>query len=129
MILESEIACTSSTQQATDQLSSSISSSSSQDSLKKFFSENNKSVKLALKRIKHLFLIFLRQFDSEEFILLCKYLGYIFNKYKQNPGQIFSKPLFKMIFLFSKISTYFFFNKIKTFFSAIKRIRKICLKF
>ncbi|CAF0749462.1 unnamed protein product [Brachionus calyciflorus] len=42
-----------------------------------------------LIRIKHLLIIFLRQFDSEEFRLVCKYLKHILTKYNEDPFEIY----------------------------------------
>jgi hypothetical protein len=42
-----------------------------------------------LRRIKRLFLIYLKQFDIEEFKLMIKFLRFILNKYKLEPLKLF----------------------------------------
>lgn len=42
-----------------------------------------------LKRMKHLFLLFLKQFEVDEYKLLMQFLQLIINKYKLNPSTLF----------------------------------------
>lgn len=52
------------------------------------------------KRMKHLFLIFLKQFEVNEYKILIKFLQLIVDKYNLNPSKLFS--------------TYFLLLKIKS---------------
>ena len=56
-------------------------------SLDSSFQINDKN----LIRIKHLFLLFLKQLDSEEFKLACKYLKHVMNKKFNDPYELFGK--------------------------------------
>lgn len=49
--------------------------------------------KLQIKRIKHLFLIFLRKFDIDEYHMLLKFLKYIVKKYSNNSDELIGRLL------------------------------------
>ena len=55
--------------------------------------------KSTVKRIKHLFLIFLRQFDVSEFEIMVKFLRVLLSKYKKDPLKIFGKKYIKLEYI------------------------------
>lgn len=44
-----------------------------------------------LKRMKHLFLLFLKQFEVNEYKLLMRFLQLIINKYNSSPSTLYGK--------------------------------------